>query len=323
MKLCLRFAAAAVVTLAAASAACSSGSAGFGTDNPDGGPPPGDGGPSLLGDTYIPPVGEGGMPPPNGTPLIYAHTDSELYTMDPTTHVVTDIGAFDDGTGSAPTITDLAVNANGDVYVNSETAIYKATVPKTAGKVSIALVTTLQTSTKFYALGFTPAGALEGAESLIAGDSGGSLYYIPTTANAMPQTLGGFGGSWALSGDVVFYSVNGAPRGLATIRTSPSSTNDSLAEIDMAALKQAYTSHTQGTLLKQVIGSGAGYGHLYGIGAWGDSVYAFSRGSSTKPASLIQIGATGSGTQLQSFANIMNGWSGAGVTTTASITIIK
>jgi hypothetical protein len=238
--------------------------------------------------------------------------------------VVTDIGPFDDGSGSAPTITDLAVNANGDVYVNSETAIYRATLPATTGKVSIALVTSLNTTTKFYALGFTPAGALEAAESLIAGDSKGNLYYVPTTPGATPQLLGGFGGGWQLSGDVVFYSLNGAAKGLATIRTSTSSTSDSLAEIDMSALAQAFTSTHAGTLLKQVIGSGTGSGRLFGIGAWGNSVYAFSRGSSTaSPAQLVQIDSTGAGTPLQMFANISNGWSGAGVTTKASITIIK
>ena len=97
----------------------------------------------------------------------------------------------------------------------------------------------------------------------------------------------------------------------------------------MGALATAFTSQKAGTLLKQVIGSGTGQGRLYGIGAWGDSVYAFSRyakggsGSPGGPAELVQIGASGTGTSLQSFANISNGWSGAGVTTQASVTIIK
>jgi hypothetical protein len=272
----------------------------------------------------------------NGTPLIYAHTDTELYSMDPTTHQLTDIGPFSDGTGQTPVITDLAVDANDDVWVNSETAIYRAAVPSGTGTVNITLQTQLQTSTKFYALGFTPAGVLGSGEALIAGDSAGDLYYIDTSgASATPQNLGGFGaaptgGNFELSGDVVFYTLNGAPRGLATVRackTSCSSTDDYLVEVDMAALQQAFQSKSQaGSLLKQIVGStGTGYGRLFGIGAWGNSVYAFSRAASSgsPPAQLVQVGSTGSGSVLQQFANITGGWSGAGVTTKASVTVVQ
>jgi hypothetical protein len=228
----------------------------------------GDSGPGLVGDS-------GGGTGPNGPAIIYAHTDSELYSMDPNSHAVTDIGPFTVGGGETPTITDLAVDGNGDVFVNSETAIYRATLPAGgAGTVTLTLQTQLGTGTKFYALGFTPAGTLESGESLIAGDSAGDLYYIPSTGSSVvPQNLGGFGGSWELSGDVVFFAVSGTTLGLATIRqcsSTCSTKNDSLAEIDMAALKQAFTSKTPSSaLLQQVLGSGTGYGDLFGIGAWG------------------------------------------------------
>jgi hypothetical protein len=266
----------------------------------------------------------------SGPAVIYAHTDAELYSMDPNTHQVTDIGPFSDGSGQTPTITDLAVDGSGDVYVNSETAIYKATLPASGtGTVTLTLQTQLETGTKFYALGFTPPGTLESGESLIAGDSAGDLYYIPSTgASVVPQNLGGFGGNWELSGDVVFYTSGGATIGLATIRSCSSSCdtkNDSLAEIDMAALEQAFTSQSPSSqLLQQLLGSGTGFGDLFGIGAWGDSVYAFSREeSSGSPAQLVQIVSSGAGTSLQSFPNITEGWSGAGVTTKAPVTIVS
>jgi hypothetical protein len=294
------------------------GSSEGGAGSSSGGGSGGDAG-SLTGDG-------GGSSGGNGPPLIYAHTDSELYSMDPSTHQLTDIGPFDDGTGNPPVITDLAVNASGDVWVNSETAVYRAAVPSGTGTVKVTLQTQLGTSTKFYALGFTPAGSLQSGESLVAGDSHGDLYFIDVSGGStVPQLLGGFGGGWQLSGDVVFYVLNGSPRGLATIRTGSGSSNDALAEIDMNALLQAYKSGTPGTLLKQLIGSGTGYGRLFGIGAWGDSVYAFSRAGSggNPPAQLIQIGSAGTGKQLQAFPNIMSGWSGAGVTTKASVTVIQ
>ena len=59
------------------------------------------------------------------TTTIYAHTDSQLYSMNPQSKALSLIGSFT-GLGGASgddSITDLAVNAAGDVYVNSETAI--------------------------------------------------------------------------------------------------------------------------------------------------------------------------------------------------------
>lgn len=264
-----------------------------------------------------------------GPTLIYAHTDSELYSMDPNSHQLTDIGPFSAGGGTTPTITDLAVDGNDDIWVNSETAIYKATLPSSgSGTVTITLQTQLPSGSKFYALGFTPAGTLESGESLIAGDSDGNLYYIDASgASSTPQELGGFGGNWELSGDVVFYSSNGTTLGLATIRdcsSSCSTTNDSLAEIDVAAMQTAFMNKTSSApLLKQVLGTGTGVGDLFGIGAWGDSVYAFSRESSKAEAQLVQVGASGTGMSLQSFSNITSGWSGAGVSTKAMITVVS
>jgi hypothetical protein len=307
-----------------------SGDGGTASQGDAGGGGGGDGGGQFGGDAGLFPDSGSGTTGSSGPPLIYAHTDTELYSMDPTTHAVTDIGPFSDGSGSTPTITDLAVDGSGDVFVNSETAIYTAAIPASGtGTVNITLRAQLQTGTKFYALGFTPAGTLESGESLIAGDSAGDLYYIPSTGSSVvPQNLGGFGGSWELSGDVVFFSSNGSTIGLATIRQcNPTcdTKNDSLAEIDIAALKQAYTSQTPSTaLLQQVLGSGTGFGDLFGIGAWGNSVYAFSREqSSGTPAQLVQVVSSGTGTSLQSFTNITSGWSGAGVTTKAPVSILQ
>ncbi|MGH7295110.1 MAG: hypothetical protein ACRELB_09265, partial [Polyangiaceae bacterium] len=268
-----------------------------------------------------------------GQPLIYAHTDAELYSMDPTSHQITDIGPFSDGSGSTPVITDLAVDGNDNVWVNSETAIYKALLPASGtGAVSLTLQTSLPSGTRFYALGFAPAGMLETGESLIAGDSSGSLYYVDASgASATPQNLGNFGtapggGTYELSGDVVFYTLNGTPRGLATVRSCTSScstTDDYLVEIDVAAMQSAFQSKSPAaSLLKTKIGSsGTGYGRLFGVGAWGNSVYAFARAGSSgnPPAQLVQVQGSGAGSVLQTFSNITAGWSGAGVTTKAQV----
>jgi hypothetical protein len=201
--------------------------------------------------------------------------------------------------------------------------------------VTITASTQLGTTTSFYALGFTPAGTLETGESLIAGDSKGDLYYIDQAGSAAPQNLGSFGpapsgGTYELSGDIVFYELNGSPRGLATVRACKTSssctdTSDLLVEVNISALQQAYTSKSPApSLLQQSLGSGTGYGRLFGVGAWGSSVYAFSRASGTSTeAQLIQIDSTGTGSSLQSFLNITAGWSGAGVTTKAQVSVLQ
>ncbi len=277
-------------------------------------------------------LGDDGGSNPSGASLIFAHSDSELYSLDPSTSVMIDIGPFDDGSGTTPTITDLAVNASGEVWVNSESAIYRATLPNGQGPVTLSLVADIAVGSGqyFYALGFAPQGVLGSGETLVAGDNYGVLYAIETTGQT--TKLGSFGKSgtdtYELSGDVMFFIQSGTPRGLATVRKCSSSgscgtSNDILAEIDVPAMASAYQTKTvASTLTKQFLGSGTGYGRLFGIGAWNNQVFAFSRTSGSTPAQLIAIDGTGTGQVVQSFGQITGGWSGAGVTTTATVTIL-
>ena len=215
--------------------------------------------------------------------------------------------------------------------MNSESAIYKAAVPQTTGPVNLTLVSqiSVKTGQKFYALGFAPAGVLESGETLVAGDNYGELYAIAT--NGATTDLGSFGtdssgNPYELSGDVVFYEQNGSARGLATVRSCPkgtcSTSNDLLAEIDVPAMTTAYQSKTPGDLRKQLLGNGTGFGRLFGVGAWNSSVYAFSRSSSSSPAQLVRIDGSGVGTSLATFSQITAGWSGAGVTTKAPVSVL-
>jgi hypothetical protein len=267
---------------------------------------------------------------------IYAHTDTELYSMDPSSHTVTLVGSFAGvgGTTNDTAVTDLAVNANKEIYVNSKTVLYKAALPSggtgTVQLTRIAKIATVSSTQFFWALAFAPAGVLGSGETLVGGDDKGDLYAIDPT-NGQTKLLGGFGGDWELSGDIVFYTQNGTNLGLATIRHCPipsgstkpvcDKTNDSLAEIDMAALTAAYNGSAGAPLLAKTYGNGTTYGELFGVGAWQDKVYAFARVQTGSPAQLVSIDSTGTGVSLQPFANITAGWSGAGVTTKATITV--
>lgn len=93
--------------------------------------PSGDSG--SFGDASSPDGGSGGVT------TIYAHSDTTLYTLNPQTNAVTLVGTFAGTSGGTndTTVTDLAVNSTGDVYVNSESVIYKATVPTSPGTVQL------------------------------------------------------------------------------------------------------------------------------------------------------------------------------------------
>jgi hypothetical protein len=279
------------------------------------------------------------------TTAIYANSDTALYSVDPTTKVVTLIGQFEGAGGN--TVTDLAVNAEGDLYVNTETVVYKATLPAGSGPVSLSQVARIATQgyQSFYALAFAPPGVLGSGETLVGGDGNGEVWSIDTTSGAI-QDLGNFGPVpsdrsriFGLSGDIVFYlDGSGKPTGLATIRSCDSSgscdeSDDYLAGIDMTALVDAYTSHTPAASLllglyggsATSMGPGTGYGRLFGLGAWGGEVYAFSRvgSSGSPPPELVLIDtATGAGTAATATpAFTSGGWSGAGVSTRTSVTV--
>jgi hypothetical protein len=281
---------------------------------------------------------------------IYAHTDTELFSLDPMKNAVTPVGIFSGMSGSTydSSVTDLAVDAEGNVYVNTETVVYSVALPaapSATANVALTKVATIATGAdqSFYALAFAPKGFLGSGETLIGGDNLGEVWVIDTIGGAT-QDLGNFGAVpgesdkiFALSGDMVFYTNAGVATGLATIRQcnskgeSCTSSDDYLAGIDMTALSTAYTSKTPAPSLlggiyggsSSSVGSGTGYGDIFGLGAWEGSVFGFTRAESGSSPNLISISTTsGAGTLISSsFGFTTGGWSGAGVTTTTTIEI--
>src|SRR6185312_702243 len=85
-----------------------------------------DGGPGKDGssgqDQFVP----GGA----GVTTVYANTDTTLYMLNPQNDNITMVGDFAGTSGSSSdgNVTDLAVNSAGDVYVNTESVIYRAAV---------------------------------------------------------------------------------------------------------------------------------------------------------------------------------------------------
>lgn len=348
----LRFAPLAFVLLAGCAVACAAGCATSGeepTAVPSAGDAQVDGATTDAAD-----AGDGGFgadaapldAPPETVAIVYANTDDTLYKMDPETKAVSAIGAIE-GLATGEDLTDIGVDADGKVFgvtVGASGAVghvVELAIPASgAGAVKATLKRDLAATRRFYALAFAPKGVLGADEALVGGDSEGDLWLIPTDG-ASPQKLGTFGlvsagdpgggktgDTWQLSGDVVFFSNAGAPVGFATIRacagTSCVPDSDVLVEIDLAALgKKLPTS----SLLKRFVGAASGHGRLFGVGAWNDEVFAFQRSSASNPAQLVSISlVTGKGVVLKDFPEITtakNGWSGAGVTTSAKISVPK
>jgi len=337
-----------------ASACSSSGGSGFGGDGGTGGGGGGDAGFHFGSGTGVGPLGSGtgmmltGVDSGGGgsgsgatVTTIYADTDTALYTLDPATNQVTMVGAFSGFSGSSGDngATDLAVDEAGDVYINSESVIYKATLPAGGtGTVTLQMIATIALqSNSFYALAFAPAGVLGSGETLVGGDNNGELWSIDPMSGAT-KDLGNFGPNpsesskiLGLSGDIVFYlDSSGAPTGLATIRScdkgggSCTSSNDYLAGIDMTALAGAYTSGTPAASLlggiyggsSNSVGPGTSDSELFGLGAWQGTVFGFGHDT----GDLVTINTTsGAGMVITSMTGTE--WAGAGVSTKTTITI--
>lgn len=286
-----------------------------------------------------------------GAYLIYASTDTSLYTLDPTSPnlTLTKVGDFDciaNGTNSA--MTDIAVNKNGDLWGITGHDLYPLTLQGTT--VHCGQVIHLGASSPtFYALTFAPEGVIDPAkEVLVAGNTAGELWAIDDQGNlsqhgvfgtvpaqdaqghTYPSTPSGgdtVGQLWELSGDLVFLANGGNPVGFATVRdcpTPPSTANctyvDTLIEIDMTKIgavgNQPVAKGVRGQLLKAT-GCGDGwsgdYGSMFGIAAWDAVVYGFSR-----TGNLVTIrNDTGGTCMVKNYSP--EKFSGAAVTTLAPV----
>ncbi|MEJ7734670.1 MAG: hypothetical protein WKG00_36430 [Polyangiaceae bacterium] len=275
------------------------------------------------------------------------HTDTTLFTADPeeTPLTLTEVGDFDcvGGDGQDISMTDLAVNAAGEVWGISKSNVYRFEVQGSSVHCADTIPLENPDDISFYGMAIVPPGILGAAEVLLAANSAGELWSIDDngglsrrgTFGKVPADDGNghtyqhAGKDWELSGDIVISANDGDPVGFATVRDCPdppSATGcndvDTLIEIDVGKLvtstTQSVTKSVRGKVLK---GSGCsdsvpGYGRIYGIAAYQGSVFGFSRGAGDGFAIEIS-NQDGYGCLVQAFSG--NPWSGAGITTLAPV----
>jgi hypothetical protein len=174
-----------------------------------------------------------------------------------------------------------------------------------------------------------PEGTVDASEVLIAANGAGQLYRIDANTGATTQ-VGTFGTdpqtgtNWSLSGDIVFMANGGSPLGYATVRTCSSrsgcSSVDTLIEIDVSAVKpgaQSVTKAVRGAVNKGSWCTNAAspptFGSMFGIAAFQDKVYGFSR-----KGDVVEIRISdGSGCLVAAYSS--DAFAGAGVTTIAPV----
>jgi hypothetical protein len=282
-------------------------------------------------------TGDGGVAS-TGATLLYAHTDTTLYQLDPDnlSSPLKLLGDFDciggghsrGSYGGGSSMTDLAVTKDGRLFGVSEGAAYPLAIE--GGVVHCAMQWTLP-NTKFYGLTIAPEGILGPNEALIGADGQGSIYEIDQNSGTPTQvgTLGAdpqSGQPWALSGDIVFMANGGAPIGFATVRTcgsrgSSCSSTDTLIEIDVPAIHpgtQSVMKRVQGPVVKGAWcnnpASPSTFGSMFGIAAYKDKVFGFSR-----EGDIVEIDNRDGSGCLVSSQPALN-FAGAGVTTSAPVT---
>ena len=267
---------------------------------------------AIFGDGPLPPAGDSGvtvadravlfpdqapaadgLTPYSGEPVVYAHSATRLYSVDPATLKVSLIGAF-----KWPVLpdqmTDIALDKKGKMTGVSFHSVYSVDT-KTAVCTFLARLDTSSGIGKYNGLSYISVQGVDTKEVLMASDEDGWLYEVdPATGKS--KKAGSLGGGLRSSGDLV--SVKGLGT-LATVKRSPLASTDWLARLDPA------------TGLAQLIGD-TGFKDIWGLGFWKNKVYGFTDGQQF----ILIDPKTGKGS-LASTSSTR--WWGAGVTTSALV----
>ncbi len=297
-------------------------------------------------------AGAGGTSVESG--VLYAVTYDTLFAGDPSAapFALSEVGRIECvptwGKGFGTGVTDLAVNAAGDVWALMVTSgghgyVFGASVVQvnafSPSAVACAEPVQLEPPMDLVGLTFAPSGLLApGEEVLVAASRSGQLWSIEASGALAPRgTLGvvpaddGHGHSydpgsvWEAS-DLAFFDHGGIPMGFAIAQDCNPMKGcgpfASLLEIDVAALATASDQSVVKSIRGQIVrragctDAGAGYGGIAGLGAWLGKLYGFAgqRALEIDPAD-------GSACAIDLLAEPPEGsaWSGAGVTTSAPI----
>ncbi len=233
---------------------------------------------------------------PNTVPAenaaVYAHSESELYRVDPDTFTVSLVAPFT-WPGIPDSMTDLAIDKDGLMIGISYTRVYQIDA-------TTAVCTLLSSDLQgmFNGLSFVPAGQVgfpEGPDVLVGSrNTDGKIFSINPMTGAVVE-VGDMGHGYTSSGDIVSVS------GFGTVATVGAAFGpDTLVRLAPV------------TFDATPIGTDTGYSDLWGIGFWKGKVFGFAESGQF----VLVDTTTGAGVfQETSEPN----WWGAAVTTAAPI----
>ena len=232
------------------------------------------------------------FPPVQPAAVVYAHSADTLFSVDPDTLAVTKIAAFVWPTFIPDTMTDIALDKDGNMIGISADNIYS--VDKSNARCSY--LASWQGS-GFNGLSFISADQIDanGEEILVGASQNGDVYRVDPMNGAQTK-IGSYGAGFGSSGDLV--SVAGAT--YATV-TKASSGSDVLVKVNPM------------NGVATVIGA-TGVSGIWGLGYWKQKLFGFT---STNDFVLIDINS-GVATQVKTSSA---SWYGAGVTTAAPTTV--
>jgi hypothetical protein len=246
----------------------------------------------LIPPPPLPPSPDGAVeafPTVAGT-VVYAHSGSDLFSVDPETLQITRVGPLFEMVGGTTRylndVTDIAVDRQGRIV-----AVTYGRLLEVARTGACTLIAPLPAGSRFNGLSWIRSDA--GEELLIATGLDGAVYRIDATTGAATR-LGVLGAGLMSSGDLVSVASYG------TLVTLVGPGGDRLARLDPT------------TGAATVIGP-TGFSKIWGLGFWKDRVFGF-----TNAGEFILIDPrTGAGTLVDRVAAFPF-W-GAGVTTSAPV----
>jgi hypothetical protein len=227
--------------------------------------------------------------------VVYAHSGSDLFRVDPATMDVTRIGPFSIphpivGVRYLNNVTDIAVDRTRRIIGLTYTQVLN--VDPATGNCTV--LAPLPMGDRFNGLSWIRAE--QGPEQLVASSFDGTMFRIDPATGAATR-IGQLGGGLQSSGDLVSVANHGT---LMTVKGMGPGANDRLARIDPA------------TGVATIIGA-TGFRAVWGLGFWGNKVFGF-----TQTGQFILIDPlTGAGTLVKNFPAFPF-W-GAGVTTAVSV----
>jgi hypothetical protein len=232
----------------------------------------------------------------NGSYLVYAHSDTVLYTIDLGAKTLVTVGNFN--APNSDVITDLAVAPNGTIYVISETALYTAS----SANGSVTKVGSLSAcGQRGVALTTTDDGRI------FMGDYMGAICQIDISgATPVVKAPVMMQGGYALSGDMVGIG-NGMVFGSAYKLSDSSTQNDNIlvtVDVSTGAVTQL---------------GATGYPKLFGVAFQQNQVFGFTHDGTGRVVTIDT--STGQGTMFGTFMDAGKGISFAGAGVSSLVTI--